>query len=119
MTANQVGLAMLPTDAIRPNPRNVRSEVGDITELAASIRAEGILQPLSVEPAEDSTYTLLWGNAATQPCNGSASQQCRASSGNLPAIAAPLPVWSSKTSTERTCHPSTRPAPTRPCSTTA
>jgi ParB family transcriptional regulator, chromosome partitioning protein len=61
MTANQVGLAMLPTDAIRPNPRNVRSEVGDITELAASIRAEGILQPLSVEPAEDSTYTLLWG----------------------------------------------------------
>lgn len=35
---------------VHPHPGNIRSEIGDIEETAASIRAHGILQPLTVEP---------------------------------------------------------------------
>ena len=35
---------------VHPHPANIRSEIGDIEETAASIRAHGILQPLTVEP---------------------------------------------------------------------
>jgi ParB family chromosome partitioning protein len=35
---------------VHPHPGNIRSEIGDIDEMAASIRAHGILQPISVEP---------------------------------------------------------------------
>lgn len=35
---------------VHPHPGNIRSEIGDITETAASIMAHGILQPLTVEP---------------------------------------------------------------------
>jgi ParB family chromosome partitioning protein len=35
---------------VHPNPRNIRSEIGDIEETAASIQAHGILAPISVEP---------------------------------------------------------------------
>ena len=38
----------IPVSEIRPNPRNPRRDVGDVTELAASIRAVGLLQPLVV-----------------------------------------------------------------------
>jgi ParB family chromosome partitioning protein len=62
MTGQAVGLVMLPVDAIQPNPHNVRSQIGDVTELAASIRAEGILQPLVVEPAGPGTFTLAIGH---------------------------------------------------------
>jgi ParB-like chromosome segregation protein Spo0J len=33
---------------LRPNPRNPRQDLGDLTELAESIRAVGILQNLTV-----------------------------------------------------------------------
>lgn len=35
---------------INPNPLNVRRDVGDVTELADSIRAQGLLEPLVVAP---------------------------------------------------------------------
>ncbi len=38
----------IPVAEIRPNPRNPRRDVGDVAELAASIRAVGVLQPLVV-----------------------------------------------------------------------
>lgn len=43
-------LVMLPTCQLVPNTRNVRRDVGDLTELAASIRARGIDTPLTVAP---------------------------------------------------------------------
>lgn len=62
MTA-KVSLAMLSVEAVRPNPANLRSQLGDIAELAASIRVEGILQPLTVEPdAQPGRYTLVLGH---------------------------------------------------------
>lgn len=49
---------------IHPNPGNIREDLGDLTELAASIRAHGILQPLIVEPHPDKPgqYRLLAGH---------------------------------------------------------
>ncbi len=41
---------------------NVRTAVGDVDELAASIAAVGILQPLTVEPGGDGVYLLKIGH---------------------------------------------------------
>jgi ParB family transcriptional regulator, chromosome partitioning protein len=41
-------LPAVPISRVRPHPRNIRQELGDLSELVASIRAEGILQPLVV-----------------------------------------------------------------------
>ncbi|RBP97855.1 hypothetical protein CRD60_04520 [Bifidobacterium aemilianum] len=56
-------IEMLPIEAITPNPANPRTQVGDITELALSIAAQGIQQPLLVTPAgPDGTHTLVIGH---------------------------------------------------------
>lgn len=41
-----VHIARVPVDRLRYHPRNVRRELGDLRELTASIRAEGVLCPL-------------------------------------------------------------------------
>lgn len=35
---------------LKPHPLNVRADLGDLAELAASIKAQGVLQPIVVEP---------------------------------------------------------------------
>jgi ParB family chromosome partitioning protein len=35
---------------LHPHPDNIREDIGDLTEMAASVRAHGILQPIAVEP---------------------------------------------------------------------
>jgi ParB family transcriptional regulator, chromosome partitioning protein len=46
-------LTDLPTERLVPHERNLRSGVGDISDLQASITAVGILQPLLVVPLPD------------------------------------------------------------------
>jgi ParB family chromosome partitioning protein len=41
----------MPIDQIKPNARNVRRDLGDVTELADSIREVGVLQPCTVAPS--------------------------------------------------------------------
>lgn len=50
-----------PIASITPNPRNPRTSVGDLDELAASIQTVGILQPLVVTPRGD-TLMLVAGH---------------------------------------------------------
>lgn len=46
-----------------PHPDNVRENLGDLTELAASIRSQGIIQPIVAEPRPDGkTYTIIAGH---------------------------------------------------------
>ncbi|MFF4417513.1 ParB/RepB/Spo0J family partition protein [Streptosporangium sp. NPDC001559] len=54
----------LPLAAIHDHPGNIRSELGDLDELAASIAAQGLLQPLTVRPhpAKPGHYELLAGH---------------------------------------------------------
>lgn len=39
-------LEQVPVDQLRPDPNNIRDDLGDLSELAASIRDVGILQPI-------------------------------------------------------------------------
>ena len=55
------GLVRIPVAEIRPHPANVRADVGDVSELAASIREHGLLAPLVVEDLGDG-YLLLAGH---------------------------------------------------------
>ncbi|GAA0402684.1 hypothetical protein GCM10009530_63310 [Microbispora corallina] len=54
----------LPIDKIHGNPGNIREQVGDVSELTASIRAHGLLQPLTVRPHPKvaGAYELLAGH---------------------------------------------------------
>src|SRR5437879_11950972 len=53
----------LPPASIVPNPRQPRQTFDDetISDLAASIRQVGILQPVVVRPAGDCTHQLVVG----------------------------------------------------------
>ena len=46
-------IQMAALEAIEPNARNIRTDLGDLTELADSIRAIGILQPLVCAPGKE------------------------------------------------------------------
>jgi ParB family chromosome partitioning protein len=46
----QIG-RMIPIDKLDPNPEQPRTEIGDLTELSASISEKGVLEPLLVKPS--------------------------------------------------------------------
>lgn len=46
---------------IEPNPDQPRSAMGDLEELAKSIGARGVLEPILVRPREDGRYTIVSG----------------------------------------------------------
>lgn len=47
---------------LKEHPDNLRKSIGDVTELAESIKARGILQNLTVVPAENGMYTVIIGH---------------------------------------------------------
>ncbi|NBC30400.1 MAG: ParB/RepB/Spo0J family partition protein [Spirochaetes bacterium] len=57
------GLTQVPLDKLRPNPDQPRKHFSEeaIEELAASIRAKGVLQPLLVEESGDGNYLIIAG----------------------------------------------------------
>ncbi len=54
-------IQMISIDLLHPHPNNPRKELGDLTELADSIRENGVFQNLTVVPAEDG-YTVIIGH---------------------------------------------------------
>jgi ParB/RepB/Spo0J family partition protein len=52
-------LVSFPVDALVPHPDNPRTSLGDLDELARSIKAHGVLQPLVVLPAGDDGRHLM------------------------------------------------------------
>lgn len=46
-------------ELLEHHPRNPRKEIGDVTELADSIRANGIMQNLTVVPHENKYYVVI------------------------------------------------------------
>ncbi len=63
-------IVMIPIDKLNPHPDNPRKELGDLSELAESIKAKGVLQNLTVVPyyskvhkrVMDGLYTILIGH---------------------------------------------------------
>lgn len=49
-TSNRSIGRTIPIDQIEPNPNQPRREIGDLSELSASIREKGVLEPLLVKP---------------------------------------------------------------------
>ena len=49
-------------DRLFPHSDNPRKDLGDLSELAASIKASGVLQNLTVVPAENGMYTVIIGH---------------------------------------------------------
>jgi ParB family chromosome partitioning protein len=52
---------MLPIDKLDANPDQPRREIGDLTELTASIREKGVLEPLLVKPMRTGRWTIIAG----------------------------------------------------------
>jgi ParB family transcriptional regulator, chromosome partitioning protein len=53
-------LRLIALDRIEPNPRQARSELGNIEELVTSIKAKGVLEPIIVRPKGDK-YEIIAG----------------------------------------------------------
>lgn len=77
----------IPVSQLMPNPHNPRRDVGDVTELADSIRAQGIKQELLVTPAGDRDgvpqYRVVIGHRRLAAARLAAGTWCRAVSRSL------------------------------------
>lgn len=51
----------LPIDLIDPNPEQPRTEIGDLTDLTASIKEKGVLEPLLVKPLLTGRWLIIAG----------------------------------------------------------
>ena len=52
---------LLPIDKLDPNPDQPRTEIGDLTELTASIKEKGVLEPLLVKPTLSGRWMIIAG----------------------------------------------------------
>lgn len=59
MTVQIHGLRTIPITQLRPHPRNIRQDLGDLDELAISMHAQGQLQPLLVAPKAEGERTVF------------------------------------------------------------
>jgi ParB family transcriptional regulator, chromosome partitioning protein len=57
----------LPIDSIQPNPNQPRHVIGDLTELTASIKEKGVLEPLLVRRFGDG-YQIIAGERRWRAC---------------------------------------------------
>jgi len=62
------GVQQVTVDLIKPNPRQPRVHIHEeeLSELAASIREHGVIQPLIVSPHSDGTFILIAGERRWQ-----------------------------------------------------
>lgn len=55
-------MVFIPVERLVPHPDNPRKDLGDLTELAASIKENGILQNLTVVPEFEDRFTVIIGH---------------------------------------------------------
>ena len=55
-------LVYIPVQELYPHPDNLRKEIGDVSELADSIKAKGVMQNLTVVPRAEGGYTVIIGH---------------------------------------------------------
>lgn len=57
-------ITMIPRSKLEPHPDNPRKDLGDLTELAASIKRSGLLQNLTVvpSPGNPEKYRVIIGH---------------------------------------------------------
>lgn len=62
MTRPRQTITHLHADQLTTHPANVRDELGDLTDLARSIREHGILQPITVTEHDAGGYLIIAGH---------------------------------------------------------
>ncbi len=67
--ANRTVGKILPIDQIEPNPEQPRTEFGDLSELTASIREKGVLEPLLVQPKGTGKWMIIAGERRWRASN--------------------------------------------------
>ena len=55
-------ITMIPIEQLLHHPENPRKDLGELTELAESIKVNGIMQNLTVVPVDDGIYNVVIGN---------------------------------------------------------
>lgn len=55
-------ISLIPVEQLMHHPDNPRFDLGDLEELTASIRANGVLQNLTVVKVDEDTYNVVIGN---------------------------------------------------------
>jgi len=60
---------IIPINQIEPNPEQPRVEIGDLTELASSIKQNGVLEPLLVKPNSNGTWMIIAGERRWRAAN--------------------------------------------------
>ena len=55
-------IVYIPAERLVPHPDNPRKDLGDLTELAASIKENGIFQNLTVVPEFEDRFTVIIGH---------------------------------------------------------
>ena len=50
---------MISVDSLDPNPEQPRVEIGDLSELMASVREKGVLEPLLVKPSKAKGHWMI------------------------------------------------------------
>ncbi|MGI8468032.1 MAG: ParB/RepB/Spo0J family partition protein [Pyrinomonadaceae bacterium] len=59
---------IIPIHQVAPNPAQPRLEIGDLTELSASIKEKGVLEPLLVKP-NNGTWMIIAGERRWRAAN--------------------------------------------------
>ena len=62
MTTNQFEALQVSIDDLTISPINVRREIDDVSELAQSIREQGVLEPLVVRRTSDGKFEVIIGS---------------------------------------------------------
>ena len=60
---------VIPINKIAPNPEQPRVEIGDLTELAYSIKQNGVLEPLLLKPNGNGTWMIIAGERRWRAAN--------------------------------------------------
>ncbi|HSK74708.1 MAG TPA: ParB/RepB/Spo0J family partition protein [Pyrinomonadaceae bacterium] len=61
---------IIPIEKIQPNPDQPRVEIGDLTDLTASIKEKGVLEPLLVSPSpEGGSWMIIAGERRWRAAN--------------------------------------------------
>lgn len=76
--SNVKNIVDLPVDRLMPHPNNPRKDLGDLTELADSIKKNGIMQNLTVVESGNNEYTVIIGHrrCAAAKCAGIETVPC-------------------------------------------
>lgn len=59
--ANRPVGKIIEIDRLEPNPDQPRTEIGDLTDLSASIKEQGVLEPLLVKPIASGKWMIIAG----------------------------------------------------------